>query len=709
MEISINDLNTFQLPSNCFSSHYKILCFLGEGSYGSVFKAREISTGRIVAVKKMLIDDSPSRYKKTIKEINLLKKLDHPNIVKYYDYFEDEDHIYIIMEYLEGCTLKQYIKKNETILEDNARIIIKQLLTALSYLHYTCDICHRDIKPENIMFRDKDDINSLKLLDFGLSLDRFESKNYLENCGTLVYMAPELFSNNVKYTKGVDVWSVGIILYMLLMKGKNPFYNKEDKRETVIKNIKNNNVSFPNDNTDICQISKMGKDLINKLLKKNPVYRYTIRSALEHPWITMKKFDKIPLTIYDKANIDENVERLKILLLFSIFLNYAKNNTNVLDINESEKNLSLLNNKKYLNNSKNLSDTDNFSFDLGLEANHKYKKFKSSKQVKNKPFFDMEEYEKKVKYSNDFYHLKFLQDREKMFNPKLSIKKNNNSNSNNNNALLNIFKRLKENQKKEETSLEFIENSEIKLSHNSLNMFQKSSSKKLFFNDEQKNQEINISKIKTPFKLRNNFLDSSKTILTKNKLNRKFSAMPKIIKNSHNNPKMNKDEIIINKKISKEQSLSLIQNMKNFNYNINKNSINNNQNLIKFKNGIKFFEKHLKKRKSIRTNSAKNVNIYLYHIDRSMNLNDKNRKWHLPYKKQNLINNKYVFYNKGNKPNKNSNQNENDVKIVSYNNKEKEKINMKLKNKQNIVLSVTEHSQNDVFCNKKRKIFPVIM
>ena len=163
--------------------------------------------------------------------------------------------------------------------------------------------------------------------------------------------------------------------------------------------------------------------------------------------------------------------------------------------------MSLLNNKKYLNNSKNLSEADNFSFDLGLEANHKNKKFKSSKQIKNKPFFDMDEYEKKVKYSNDFYHLKFLQDREIMFNPKLSIKKNSN---NNNNVLSNIFKRLKENKSKEETSLEFIENSEIKMSHNSLNMFQKnSSSKKLLFNDEQKNPDmIDISKIKTPFKLK---------------------------------------------------------------------------------------------------------------------------------------------------------------------------------------------------------------
>ena len=150
MEISINDLNNYQLPSNCFSSHYKILSFLGEGSYGKVFKAREISTGRVIAVKKMSIGDSKSKYNKIIKEINLLKSLDHPNIVKYYDFFQEEEYIYLMMEYLEGCTLKQYIKNNENISEDNARIIIKQLLTALSYLHYTCDICHRDVKPENI-------------------------------------------------------------------------------------------------------------------------------------------------------------------------------------------------------------------------------------------------------------------------------------------------------------------------------------------------------------------------------------------------------------------------------------------------------------------------------------------------------------------------------------------------------------------------------
>ena len=292
----------------------------------------------------------------------------------------------------------------------------------------------------------------------------------------------------------------------------------------------------------------------------------------------------------------------------------------------------------------------------------------------------MEEYEKKVKYSNNYYHLKFLQDREKMFNPKLSLKKNNNSI--NNFALSNIFKLLKESQKQENSSLDLIENSEIKINRNSLNLFQKSSSsKKLFFNDEQKNPETldhnNISKIKTPFKLRNNFLLSSKTNIPKTKLQRKFTAIPKILK----------------KEISKEKNIK--------------------QNILKFKNDIKFFQQQLEKRKTVRTNSAKNVNIYLHHIDRSLNTNNKNRKWILPFKKQNLINNKYIFNNKGNKPNKNLNKNIQknimDVKIISCKNKNKEKDkNIMIKNKTNVILSFTEQTQNDQ-CHKKRKKFPIIM
>ena len=688
MEISINDLNTYQLPSNCFSSHYKILSFLGEGSYGKVFKAREISTGRVIAVKKMSIGDSQSKYNKIIKEINLLKSLDHPNIVKYYDFFQEEEYIYLMMEYLEGCTLKQYIKNNENISEDNARIIIKQLLTALSYLHYTCDICHRDVKPENIMFKEKNDINHLKLLDFGLSLDSFESKKHLENCGTLVYMAPELLINNIKYTKGVDVWSVGIILYMLLMKGKNPFYNKGDSRETIIKNIRNNNVIFSFDNDSLNQVSKMGKDLINKLLKKNPLYRYTIRSALEHPWITMNKFDKIPLTIYDKANIDENVERLKLFLLVAIFLNYSKKDNLFMNDNPSDKKIS--------NNFEDISDDTNLDYENGNIS--KNKKVKSMKQIRNRKKFDMKEYEKMVKNSNKIYHLKFIEDREIMFNPKLSSK----NQVKNINDLSSIIKRIKQNQSKEDCSTMFLENSTIRKKSKNFDYLQKSSSnKKLLFNDEQKNSETleqpNYSKMKTPFKLKNSFLDTSRTNIQKTKLKRRFSAMPKVLNKGNN------EEYIWNKMTKREKGTSIIRNLKNNNLDI----IQNKKKELDFK----LFSKRIEKSKKLRTNSAKNVNMYYHAVDRSVNINNKNRKWHLPFKKENLVKNNFPLLNKGyninNKTLKKKLEKQiMDVKIL-LNNKEKEKIILK---KKTSILSVTEHTQNSIseFKNSKKN-FPIIL
>ena len=685
MEISINDLNTFQLPSNCFSSHYKILSFLGEGSYGKVFKAREISSGRVIAVKKIFIGNSNSKYKKTIKEINILKNMDHPNIVKFYDFFQEEEYFYLMMEYLEGCTLKQYIKNNENISEDNARIIIKQLLTALSYLHYTCDICHRDVKPENIMFKEKNDINNLKLLDFGLSLDSFESKNHLENCGTLVYMAPELLSNNFKYTKGVDVWSVGIILYMLLMKGKNPFYDKKDNRETIIKNIRNNNVIFQ----EGIQVSKMGKDLITKLLKKNPVHRYTIRSALEHPWITLKKFDKIPLTIYEKANIDENVERLKLFLLMAIFLNQVKKNNLFRD------DYSIA--KKILKWKDNISEEKNNNSEIGCYID-KNKKYKRSELLRNQKKFDMEEYEKMVKYSNRIYHMKFIEDREIMFNPKLSSKNNNK----NIYEISSLLKRIKDNQSKENFSNTLIENSSIKKKPINFNLLQKSSSNKKLFYDEQKNYETlehsNYSKMKTPFKLRNSFLDSNKTNIQKTKLKRRFSAMPNILKKEPNN---------LNKKIKKEQNISVIRNLKNFNL----KEIKGKEKMpeTKFKNYFKLFQKQYEKKKKIRTNSAKNVNVY-YHMDRSMKINNKNKKWHLPFKKENFVNHNYPFLNKefniNNKyTNKKLEKHIMDVKIL-LNNHNKEKIFLK-KNKN--ILSMTEQAKNNVSGYKScKKNFPNI-
>ena len=391
MEISSQDFIHSKTPLKLVETYYKIQKIIGKGAFGVVYKAFELCSGRIVAIKQIPVNTENKKH--VIKEIELLKNLDHPNIVKYYNYLKEENHIYIIMEYLEGNTLKQYIDENsDNINEDIARNIIKQLLNAISYLHYSCDICHRDIKPENIMFTEKKDISHIKLLDFGLSSDSFESKLKMQNCGTLTYMAPEQISN-LTYSKGVDIWSVGIILYMLLNKGKNPFYNKEDSTETLIYNINNKEIEFDLEN---CPISAIGRHLIYKLLDKNPSYRYSARLALNHPWITLNKFDKIPMTLYDKLIEDENIIKLKMLLFISSFMLYYKKNYLVI---------------------KN---------DININDNIVYKKkfiIRTDNEEISKNGNNLENYEKNVLEINKIYEEKFKEKRENMFLPRFKTSK----------------------------------------------------------------------------------------------------------------------------------------------------------------------------------------------------------------------------------------------------------------------------------------------
>jgi len=412
MEFSIEEFNE---PSKSFKHNYIKLCKLGNGAFGKVYKAKEVNTDNIVAVKQLSIANSKTKYEHYLKEINVLSNLSHPNIVKYYNYYEENNKIYIIMEYLEGGTLKQFINEEKNnITEDVCRIIIKQILKALSYLHYSCDICHRDIKPENIMFKYKDNPNSIKLIDFGLSSNSFEKKNYLDNCGTLIYMAPEQISNKT-YSKSVDIWSVGIILYMLLNNGKNPFYNSGDSRETIIEKITLKNVEYDDINYPI---SEMGKHFISKLLKKNSSSRYTARPALNHPWITMKKFEKIPMTVLDKLLTDSYINIIEEFFLASLFMNYFKKN--YLNLNSQIKN-------------------DNTSFNGSLRKscytshsninNNKYNNISRANEANKSNYFlnnfDLDEYFQRVKKSNLLLEKKFKENREIMFITKKDKSKSN--------------------------------------------------------------------------------------------------------------------------------------------------------------------------------------------------------------------------------------------------------------------------------------------
>ena len=376
MEISSEDLNQNKTPLRLVETYYKIQKIIGKGAFGVVYKAFELCSGRIVAIKQIPVN--AENKKSVIKEIELLKNLEHPNIVKYYNFLKEDNHIYIIMEYLEGSTLRQYMRDNsDNITEDIAREIIKQLLNALSYLHYSCDICHRDIKPENIMFTEKDNISHIKLLDFGLSSDSFESKLKMQNCGTITYMAPEQISSQ-RYTKSVDIWSVGIIVYRLLNKGKNPFYNKGDTTSVLIDNINHKEIEFDLEN---CPISPICRHFIYKLLDKNPAHRYSARLALNHPWITMNKFDKIPMTLYDKIVEDESIIKLNMLLVTASFMLYYK-----------KKYLKIASNRN--SNNENINDKQILRFS-----------FHDDESKSNNG--DMEDYEKKVAKMNEIYENKF--------------------------------------------------------------------------------------------------------------------------------------------------------------------------------------------------------------------------------------------------------------------------------------------------------------
>ena len=534
MEFSIEE---FSSPSKSFKHNYKKLSLIGNGSFGKVYKAKEINTNNIVAVKQISINNE---Y--TLKEINVLSNLSHQNIVKYYNYYEDNDKIYIIMEYLEGGTLKDFIEKEKNkITEDTCRIIIKQILSALSHLHYVCDICHRDIKPENIMFKYKDNIKSLKLIDFGLSSNSFEKKNYLENCGTLAYMAPEQISNKI-YSKSVDIWSVGIILYMLLNNGKNPFYIKGDSREEVIKKISNKKVEFDDINSPISQI---GKDFINKLLMKNSSSRYTARPALNHPWLTMKKFEKIPMTVLDKLLIGAHINRLKELFLTALFMNfYKKNNINTFIKNTSYENtIEELEIKK---RDSSRSEIKQSKLNMNFEINKN-----------NFKVFDLEEYFQRVKKSNLLLEKKFKEKREIMFITKkntienkiknININEEEKKNDINNINNLNV-KQIDEN-KKNERNKKFVIGKFNK--NNTIYNFQSSpiKLKKILrsINNNNNKKKINNNFI-------NNNIDSTilkkKILLMKNKENYKYRD------NRKDNDNFTKNELItLHEFLNKEKTI----------------------------------------------------------------------------------------------------------------------------------------------------------
>ena len=318
--IKINKL----IPKNPtkIENNYKVICKLGKGSFGAVYKVIQISSGTIKAMK--VIKKESINYQDDervfLKEIEILKKIEHPSIIKIYEYYTDDVNFYIITEYIGGGELYDAIVKCKKFNEQKAAFIIKQILSALNYLH-SYDIVHRDIKPENMLVEknqkknnnknnknteirilngekiidinnkkeenknDDDEFLKIKIIDFGTSNYIKDNKNLTLKVGSPYYIAPEVLKKN--YNKKCDIWSAGIILYVMLL-GKLPFHGKNT--EELLNNISKG--VYKKSGTEWDSISSNAKDLIINMLEYNPEKRFTAQKCLDHPFILNLKTNK---------------------------------------------------------------------------------------------------------------------------------------------------------------------------------------------------------------------------------------------------------------------------------------------------------------------------------------------------------------------------------------------------------------------------------
>ena len=313
MEIDLAEL-TRDSPYE-LDSDMKYIETIDHGAFGTVLHVLDLTTNKDIAVK--VINKVGTRYSyidKVKEEISILRILKHPNIVKFYGYIETNNQLLIKMEYIKFGTLKRWINKREKITEEEASIILQRILSAIKYLH-SKQICHRDIKPENIMLSRENDLTSIKIIDFGLSAQNFDKLLNNNYCGTYIYMAPELIEKKL-YFISVDIWSIGILMYILLNKGKHPFYIKGDKKNGVAEKIKSGKFKLYEN------ISPMARHLISKLLEPNPSWRYTASQAIKHPWITRNINDIPPLTTNELLMKSNTKKIMKDFFHVCLFLNF---------------------------------------------------------------------------------------------------------------------------------------------------------------------------------------------------------------------------------------------------------------------------------------------------------------------------------------------------------------------------------------------------
>ncbi|KJZ77016.1 hypothetical protein HIM_03337 [Hirsutella minnesotensis 3608] len=306
---------------------WELLEKMGDGAFSNVYRARDLhgehSQVAIKVVRKYEMNNmqgnnhlhpdfkgipKAAERSNILKEVQIMRQLDHPNIIKLIEFSESKQYYYIVLELAPGGELFHQIVRLTYFSEELSRHVIVKVAKALEYLHEEKGVVHRDIKPENILFNpipfvpskhpkpkqpgdeDKVDegefipgqgaggIGEIKIADFGLSKIVWESST-MTPCGTVGYTAPEIVKDE-RYSKSVDMWALGCVLYTLLC-GFPPFY--DESIEVLTEKVARGQYTFLSPWWD--EISDSAKDLITHLLTVDPEKRYTIREFLAHPWI----------------------------------------------------------------------------------------------------------------------------------------------------------------------------------------------------------------------------------------------------------------------------------------------------------------------------------------------------------------------------------------------------------------------------------------
>lgn len=309
-EVLINsNILVSQAQGNPFD-YYTKESILGEGSFGVVYKVRNSSLKIDRAMKE--IKRNPKHYSKeseveVMNEINILKQMDHPNIVKIFEFFLQPNAFYLVTEFCSGGELFNRIVEKGPFSEEFTAFIMYQIFSSVFYCH-NMGIIHRDLKPENILIDSIDKKNNLlriKVIDFGTAKLYEKGKVERKIIGSSYYIAPEVLNKN--YTEKCDLWSCGVIMYILLA-ARAPFEGKTDQEIMARILTGKYDMTIP----QLIKISSEAKQLITSLLTKDPSKRISAEEALNHVWFRKLEIkDKLNMITSDKMKYIHNLKSHK--------------------------------------------------------------------------------------------------------------------------------------------------------------------------------------------------------------------------------------------------------------------------------------------------------------------------------------------------------------------------------------------------------------